>query len=155
MSTLKIGAPAPDFALPDQDGVIRTLREFQGRKLALFFYPRANTPGCTTQACAMRDARDDLHARGVHVLGVSPDTSERQGTFAAKFSFGYPLLADTERTMAEAYGVWGEKTVRGKKTMGIIRSAFLIDEKGVLRGAWLKISPKDTVPTLLAALDGQ
>ena len=106
------------------------LSDFAGRKLLVYFYPEADTPGCTTQSCAVRDAREDLSTLGVDVVGISPDVPEDQMKFDPKFGLGFPLLADTDHSVAEAYDVWGEKMNYGKKYMGIIRSSFLIDEKG-------------------------
>ena len=107
------------------------LSDFRGRKVLLYFYPKADTPGCTTQSCAVRDARQDFSKLSVAALGISPDTPEDQKKFDLKFSLGFPLLADTDHATAEAYGVWGEKNNYGKKSMGIIRSSFLIDERGI------------------------
>lgn len=148
---LEEGQPAPAFDLPDQDGNSVTLAAQKGHKTLVYFYPKADTPGCTKQSCGLRDI---LHTVGTtEVLGVSPDTSEKQKKFDQKYSLGFPLLADTEHEMAEAYGVWGEKSMYGKTYMGITRSAFLIDENGVLEKVWYKISPDDTPKNLLNALN--
>ena len=151
--TLKAGQPAPDFALSDQDGKIVKLSGFRGRKVLLYFYPAADTPGCTTQSCAVRDARQDMKKLNVDVLGLSPDTTEKQKKFDVKFTLGFPLLADTDHGVAEAYGVWGEKTNYGKTYMGIIRSSFLIDENGKVQRAWYKVKPDETVPKAREALE--
>ena len=125
---LEPGDPAPPFSLLDQAGETVSLSDFAGRKLLVYFYPEADTPGCTTQSCAVRDARDDLSSLGVDVVGISPDVPEDQRKFDEKFGLGFPLLADTDHAIADAYGVWGEKMNYGKTYMGIIRSSFLIDE---------------------------
>jgi len=152
MTRLKAGDKAPNFRLKDQDGSIVKLSDYKGRKLLVYFYPRASTPGCTTQSCNVRDARGDFDGLGVDVVGVSPDAPDKQRKFDDKFELGFPLLADEDHAMAEAYGVWGEKSLYGRKFMGIIRSSFLIDEKGKLLGAWYKVSPKNTVPEAMKLL---
>ena len=151
---LKPGDPAPSFSLLDQAGETVKLSDFAGRKLLVYFYPEADTPGCTTQSCAVRDARQDLSSLGVDVVGISPDTPEAQSKFDRKFGLGFPLLADTDHAVADAFDVWGEKTNYGKTYMGIIRSSFLIGEDGRIEHAWYKVSPKDTVPKARAALTG-
>ena len=151
--TLSPGQPAPGFSLSDQDGNVVKLSDFKGRKVLLYFYPKADTPGCTTQSCAVRDARQEMKNLKVDVLGLSPDAPADQKKFDAKYSLGFPLLADTDHAVAEAYGAWGEKTNYGKTYMGIIRSAFLIDEKGKVQRAWYKVKPEDTVPKAKEALE--
>jgi peroxiredoxin Q/BCP len=153
MSTLEAGDRAPAFSLKDQDGKARRLSEFKGQKVVLYFYPKADTPGCTTQSCALRDAEPDLAQLDAVVIGVSPDTPERQKKFDDKYDLGFTLLADTEHEVAEKYGVWGEKINYGRKYMGIIRSAFVIDEQGKIAAAFYKVSPKDTVPKATKALE--
>jgi peroxiredoxin Q/BCP len=150
--TLRPGDPAPDFALPDQHGNTVGLSDFRGRRVVVYFYPKADTPGCTTQACSLRDASDDLEKAGAAVLGVSPDKPAAQGRFDEKYGLGFPLLSDPDHAVAEAYGAWGERSMYGKTYMGIIRSAFVIDEDGRITEAFYKVSPKDTVPKALAAL---
>jgi peroxiredoxin Q/BCP len=152
MAQLKVGDKAPAFSLQDQQGKTVTLSGFKGRKLLIYFYPKASTPGCTVQSCNVRDAKRDFTKKGVAVVGVSPDKPSAQKKFDDKYELGFPLLADAEHAIAEAYGVWGEKSMYGKKYFGIIRSSFLIDEKGKVAGAWYKVSPADTVPEALAAL---
>ena len=153
MAQPDIGDKAPAFTLLDQNGKKVKLSDFKGRKLLLYFYPKADTPGCTKQACNVRDAREDLTTAGVAAVGISPDPPAKQQKFDTKHGLGFPLLADEDHKVAEAYGAWGEKSMYGKKYMGIIRSAFLIDEKGKIAAAWYKVSPKDTVPNALAALE--
>jgi thioredoxin-dependent peroxiredoxin len=152
VTELTIGDLAPDFALPDQRGVTVTLKGFRGRKVFVYFYPKADTPGCTTQSCAVRDSRSDFDGLDVDVVGISPSPVSAQARFDTKFSLGFPLLSDPDHKVADAYGAWGEKSLYGKKYLGIVRSSFLIDEEGRVAGAWYKVSPKDTVPKALAAL---
>ena len=147
------GRKAPDFSLADQNGKTVKLSDFRGRKVLLYFYPKADTPGCTTQSCAVRDARQDFKNLKVETLGLSPDTPEDQKKFDVKYSLGFPLLADTNHATAEAYGVWGEKTSYGKTSMGIIRSSFLVDEKGLILRAWYAVKPDETVPKAKEALE--
>jgi peroxiredoxin Q/BCP len=143
MAQLKVGDKAPAFSLEDQQGKTVKLADFKGSKLLVYFYPKASTPGCTVQSCNVRDARRDFE-EGVAVV-AEPDKPSAQRKFDDKYGLGFPLLADTEHAMAEAYGVWGEKSMYGKKYFGIIRSSFLIDEKG-RSPAPGKVSPADTVP---------
>lgn len=144
------GMKAPAISLPDQHGNTVTLRTFRGRRVMIFFYPKANTPGCTQQACGLRDVVAQVGDTAI--IGISPDRPAAQAKFDEKYGLGYPLLADTEHTVAEAYGVWKEKSLYGKKYMGIERSAFLIGADGKVEHAWYKISPKDTPLRLLEAL---
>jgi thioredoxin-dependent peroxiredoxin len=154
VSILEPGDPAPPFELLDQESNPVSLSDFAGGKLLVYFYPKADTPGCTTQSCAVRDALPDLTEAKTAAVGISPDPPQKQGKFDRKHELGFPLLADTEHTVSEAYGVWGEKSMYGKKYMGITRSAFLIDEEGRIQNAWYKVSPADTVPKVLAAVNG-
>lgn len=147
---LEVGVKAPAFTLVDQAGAKTKLSGLKGRKVLVYFYPKADTPGCTTQACGLRDILGEIGDTAV--LGISPDDPDRQKRFDDKYSLGFPLLSDPDHAVAEAYGVWGEKSMYGRKYMGIIRSAFLIDEKGRVCETWYKISPKDTPTKLLKAL---
>jgi peroxiredoxin Q/BCP len=150
--SLKAGDPAPDFTLSDQhDNTVR-LSDFRGRKVIVYFYPRADTPGCTTQSCGLRDVADQIG--DTVIIGISPDKPAAQKKFDTKYGLGFALLADEDHGVAEAYGAWGEKSMYGKKYMGIVRSAFLVDEQGNVEQAWPKISPKDTPTNLLKALAG-
>ncbi|MDP2289782.1 MAG: thioredoxin-dependent thiol peroxidase [Actinomycetota bacterium] len=147
---LGTGSTAPDFALLDQHGHTVSLSSLRGRRVLVFFYPRASTPGCTQQACGLRDVAEQVGDTAI--VGISPDTPAAQKKFDDKYTLGFPLLADTEHTVAEAYGVWAEKTNYGKKYMGIVRSAFLVGADGLVEHAWYKISPADTPKKLLEAL---
>jgi len=149
---LKAGDPAPDFALEDQHGNTVKLPDFRGRKVLVYFFPRADTPGCTQQSCGLRDVRDQIGDTAI--VGISPDKPAAQKKFDTKYGLGFTLLADEDHAVAEAFGAWGEKSMYGKKYMGIVRSAFLIDENGKIEQAWPKISPKDTPTNLLKALAG-
>jgi peroxiredoxin Q/BCP len=149
---LKPGDKAPGFKLLDQDGGQVELSDFKGGKLLVYFYPRADTPGCTRQACSIRDNRPDLTGLDLAAVGISPDKPEKLKRFDQKHDLRFPLLSDPDRAVAGAYGAFGEKKSRGKVTKGIIRSSFLIDEKGEILGAWYKVKPEDTVPKALAAL---
>jgi peroxiredoxin Q/BCP len=154
MTQLKPGDKAPNFNLQNQDGEKVKLGDFKGQKLLIYFYPRANTPGCTTQSCAVSEARPTLKKKKIGAVGVSPDTPDKQLKFDEKFSLGFPLLCDTDFKVAKAYGAFGTKKSFGKVREGIIRSSFLIDEKGKIIDAWYKVKPDDTVPQALEAAGG-
>jgi thioredoxin-dependent peroxiredoxin len=149
---LAAGDAAPPFALLDQHGNELKLEDFKGRTLLLYFYPAADTPGCTTQSCSIRDAAPDLTSAGVEAVGISPDTPEDQLKFDQKYDLGFPLLSDPDHAVAEAYGAWGEQTYYGKTYEGIIRSSFLIDGDGRIIKSFYKVKPADTVPKAQAAL---
>jgi peroxiredoxin Q/BCP len=136
------GDTAPDFTLPSDDGSQVTLTDFRGKRVVLYFYPKDNTSGCTTQACDLRDAWPTIDARGAVVLGVSPDPISSHVKFRDKHGLNFPLLADEDHQVAEAYGVWKEKSMYGKKYWGIERSTFLIDENGVVVEVWRKVRAK-------------
>jgi peroxiredoxin Q/BCP len=146
---LKTGSKAPKIELLDQDGKSFSLAKMGKKKVLVYFYPKADTPGCTTQSCGLRDILGDIGRTAV--VGISPDTPAKQKKFDDKYELGFPLLADTEHTVAEAYKVWKEKSMYGRKYMGIERSAFLIQD-GIILEAWYKISPADTPKNLLKAL---
>ena len=148
---LEKGSLAPLFTLKDHEGKAVSLQDFKGRKVLVYFYPKADTPGCTKQACALRDAWQQLKTAGVTVLGISPDTVAQQKKFADKFGLNFALLADDDHAVAEAYDVWVEKSMYGKTYFGVLRSSFLIGEDGKVIEAWYKISPEDTAPKALAA----
>ena len=151
-ATPQEGKQAPAFTLLDQNEETVQLSKLTGRKVLVYFYPKADTPGCTTQSCELRDIAGDIGDTAI--VGISPDAPEKLKKFDEKHSLGFTLLSDPDHVTAEAYGVWGEKVNYGRKYMGIIRSAFLIDEKGKVQEAWPKISPKATPKKLLKALGG-
>jgi thioredoxin-dependent peroxiredoxin len=147
---LQPGDEAPDFTLLDQEGDEVRLADMRGRKVLVYFYPKADTPGCTAQACGLRDVADQIG--DTVVLGISPDSPERQKRFDDKYGLGFGLLSDTDHAVAGAYGAWGRKKLYGREYDGVIRSAFLVDGDGRIEQAWPKISPKDTPKNLLKAL---
>ena len=148
---LSVNDKAPTFTLKDQSGHDVKLSGYKGRKVLVYFYPKADTPGCTTQACGLRDILGDIGDTAV--VGISPDAPSKQAKFDQKYGLGFPLLADEDHAVAEAYAVWNEKSMYGRKYMGIERSAFLIDEKGKLAQVWYKVSPKDTPKLLLESIN--
>jgi peroxiredoxin Q/BCP len=152
MAHLKAGDKAPDFVLINQSGEEIKLSDFKGRKMLVYFYPKADTSGCTKQACSIRDANPDLSSLGIAALGISPDKPTKQKQFDDKYGLGFPLLSDPDHQVAKAYGAWGEKKMYGKSYEGIIRSSFLIDEEGNVIQAWYKVKPLDTVPKAREAL---
>jgi len=150
--TLRPGDAAPGFTLLDQSGNRVSLSDFAGRKVLVYFYPRAETSGCTKQACALRDVADEVGDTAI--VGISPDPPARLARFDEKHGLGFTLLSDADHAVAEAYGAWGEKSMYGKRYQGVIRSAYLVGEEGTVVAAWPKVSPKDTAPKLLKALAG-
>jgi peroxiredoxin Q/BCP len=146
------GDQAPDFTLPDQDGEDVTLSKLRGHPVVLYFYPKADTPGCTTQACGIRDHRADYEQAGAKIVGVSPDTVTAQKKFAQKFNLDFTLLADENHEIAELYGTWGEKKMYGKTYMGVQRATFIIDPEGKVAHVIPKASPKTHDDVVLAAL---
>jgi thioredoxin-dependent peroxiredoxin len=150
MSTPQPGKAAPAFTLPDQNEQKLTLSKLKGRRVLVYFYPKADTPGCTVQACALRDIADQIG--DTVVIGISPDKSARLKKFDDKYELGFTLLSDEDHAIAEKYGVWVEKKNYGKTYMGVQRSAFLVGADGKIEQSWPKISPKDTPTNLLASL---
>ena len=154
MTTLTIGDAAPPFALPDQHGRTVNLEDFRGRKLLVYFYPEADTPGCTTQSCDVRDHRQAFADLGVDVVGISPDEPAAQLAFDEKYGLGFPLLSDPDHAVSQAWGTWGEKKNYGRTYIGMIRSSFLVDEQGRIETAWYRVQAAKTVPKATAALQG-
>ena len=148
----QVGTPAPDFELKADDGSTVRLSGLRGQRVVLYFYPKDDTPGCTTQACGFRDNYVTIQEQNAVVLGISPDGEKSHARFKTKFNLPFKLLADTETTVAQAYGVWREKSMYGKTYMGIIRSHFLIDETGKIADVQYSVSPDDSVQNALVAL---
>jgi peroxiredoxin Q/BCP len=146
------GDAAPDFTLPDQNGDEVTLSDLRGETVVVYFYPRADTPGCTTQACGIRDRGADYAAAGARVIGISPDEVGALEKFAGKYDLDFTLLADPDHAVAEAYGAWGEKSMYGKKYMGVLRSTFIVDPEGMIARAFPKVQPKKHDALILKAL---
>jgi len=147
---LKVGDKAPAISLLDQHEQKVSLKDFAKQKVLVYFYPKADTPGCTEQSCLLRDVRKSIGKTAI--IGISPDDSAKQLKFDKEFELGFTLLADTENVVAKSFKVWQKKSMYGREYMGIVRSAFLIDEHGKIEQAWYKISPKDTPKNLLKAL---
>jgi peroxiredoxin Q/BCP len=146
------GRPAPDFTLPDQHGDPVSLGKLRGSWVVVYFYPRADTPGCTTQACSIRDRSDDYEAAGARVLGISPDPIAAVEKFSQKHSLRFTLLADEAHSVAEDWGVWAEKSMYGKKYWGVLRATFIVDPKGMVAKVFPKVSPKTHDEQVLGAL---
>ncbi len=147
---LKVGDKAPAIELLDQNGKTVSLAKLGKKKVLVYFYPKADTPGCTTQSCGLRDIKDDIGRTAI--IGISPDKPEKLKKFDDKYELGFTLLSDLEHTVSLAYKVWKKKSMYGREYMGVERSAFLIDANGIIQEAWYKISPKDTPLNLLKAL---
>jgi peroxiredoxin Q/BCP len=138
---IKIGNKAPTFSLPDQDGMIRSLSDYKGKKVLLYFYPKDDTPGCTTEACNFRDGYKDFQNMGLVILGVSADSVKSHKKFAEKFKLPFPLLSDEDKKVCEVYGVWQKKKFMGCEYMGIVRNSFLIDEEGKIAKIYESVKP--------------
>lgn len=152
MSTLNIGDMAPDFTLDDDAGQQVTLSALRGQKVVIYFYPKDDTPGCTTQACGFRDNYDTIMNAGAIVLGISPDDVKSHAKFKQKFNLPFPLLADVDHAVCEAYGVWGEKSMYGKKYMGVTRSHVVVGPDGRLVDVQIKVGPEDSVQRALTQI---
>jgi peroxiredoxin Q/BCP len=151
---LEVGDQAPDFELRDQNGEGVKLSDLTGQTVILYFYPRADTPGCTTQACGVRDRSDEYEKAGARVIGISPDEVEDIAKFAGKYDLGFTLLADPDHAVAEKYGAWGEKSMYGKKYMGVLRSTFIVGPDGKIAKVFPKVQPKKHDKLVLEALAG-
>ena len=150
--TVNVGDTAPDFSATTDTGTTLRLSDLRGKRVVLYFYPKDDTPGCTTQSCGFRDAYPLIEEKNAVVLGVSPDGQKSHQKFKTKFDLPFTLLVDADHAIAAAYGVWGEKSMMGKTYMGIIRSHFVIDEQGRVADAQVKVSPTDSVERAIAAL---
>ncbi len=151
--TLNIGDPAPDFSLPDAQGNLVNLADLRGRRVVLYFYPRDNTPGCTKEACAFRDAYSEFEGRDIVVLGVSTDDAKSHEKFATKFNLPFPLLVDADGKVATAYESYGPKKFMGKEYIGITRNTFVIDSEGKIEKIYKKVKPEAHIQQLLEDLD--
>ncbi len=150
MNTLKAGDKVPEFTSKDQDGNQVSLSDYKGKKLIVFFYPRANTPGCTAEACNLRDNYAELQAQGYELLGVSEDSEKKQANFRNKYEFPFPLLADEDHMVIETFGVWGPKKFMGKEYDGLHRMTFLINEEGIIDRVIEKVKTKDHAAQILS-----
>jgi peroxiredoxin Q/BCP len=153
MTTLSVGDKAPDFSGLNQNGETVSLSGFEGKKLILYFYPKDNTPGCTAESCNLNDNYQMWLTKGYEVVGVSPDNVSSHKKFADKFQFGFNLLADTEKEILQAFGVWGEKSMYGKSYMGVIRTTFVINEAGIIVEKFEKVDTKNHTDQIIKALD--
>lgn len=149
MTTLKAGDKAPNFEAKDQDGNTISLNDYKGKKLVVFFYPKASTPGCTTEACNLRDNYQRFQALNYEILGVSADSAKRQSNFKTKNEFPFPLLADEDKKVIEAFGVWGPKKFMGREYEGIHRTTFIIDENGIIEEVISKVKTKEHTSQIL------
>ena len=146
------GFPAPDFSLPDENGTIRSLSDFKGRTVVLYFYPKDDTPGCTTEACEFRDAYAEYEKAGIIILGVSPDAPNSHVNFKSKYSLPFPLLADVDHAICLAYGVWGRKKYMGREYDGVFRTTFLIGPDGTIRKVFEGVKPAGHAAEVLSTL---
>jgi peroxiredoxin Q/BCP len=151
---VKEGTNAPAFKTTDANGETVNLKDFRGKKVVLYFYPKDDTPGCTKEACSFRDAFSKFKKQGITILGVSPDSEKSHQKFATKYKLPFTLLADTDHSIADAYGVYGEKKFMGRTYMGIHRTTFLIDEKGKIKKVFEKVKPEDHADEVLGAFSG-
>lgn len=152
MTELRVGDPAPDFTALTDAGNTVSLADFRGKRVVLYFYPKDDTPGCTKQACSFRDSYAEIEERNAVVLGVSPDGQKAHQKFKTKYDLPFTLLVDEDHAISEAYGVWVEKSMYGKKYMGVARSHFVIDEEGKLVGVHYNVKPEESLPEALAVL---
>jgi len=149
MTTLKTGDKAPNFTSKDQDGNVISINDYKGKKLVLFFYPKASTPGCTVEACNLRDNYERFQSLGYDILGVSADSAKRQSNFKNKYNFPYPLLADEDKSVINAFEVWGPKKFMGREYDGIHRTTFVIDENGTIEDVITKVKTKEHTSQIL------
>ena len=149
MNTLKVGDKAPNFETKDNQGIVRKLSDYKGKKLVVFFYPKASTPGCTAEACNLRDNYQTFQAQGYEILGVSADSEKRQQNFVTKYELPFPLLADEDHSVINGFGVWGPKKFMGREYDGIHRTTFVIDGEGVIEEVISKVKTKDHAAQIL------
>ena len=150
---LEVGIKAPEFTLPDKNGNMVSLSDFLGKKVVLYFYPKDNTPGCTRQACAFALKNKEIEIKNAVVIGISKDSENSHLNFATKYNLPFVLLSDTELSAIQAYGVWQEKKLYGKVSMGVVRTTFLIDEQGVIQAIMSKVKPNTNADEILALLE--
>jgi len=155
MSYLNIGDKAPDFKVADQDGKQVSLADFAGKKIIIYFYPKADTPGCTTESCNLRDNYEDLMGKGFEIIGVSPDTQQKQKKFVEKYYLPFTLLADENKEVIKAYGAWGLKKLYGREYEGLLRTTYVIDEKGEIEQVFTKVKTKDHTAQILQAMESK
>ena len=153
MTPLSEGQPAPHFEGKDQNGKTIKLSDYLGKKVILYFYPKDNTPGCTAEACNLRDNNTELLSRGFAIIGVSPDNEKSHQGFASKLSLPFPLIADPEKKILTAYGAWGEKMMYGKAVTGVLRTTFIIDEKGIITRIIKKVDTKEHASQILKSVE--
>lgn len=153
MAYLKVEDKAPDFNVVNQDGEMVKLSDFKGRKVILYFYPKADTPGCTAESCNLRDNYDDLLNKGYKIIGVSPDTQEKQKKFTEKYNLPFSLLADVDKEVIKAYGAWGIKKMYGKEYEDLLRTTYVIDEEGKIEQVFTKVKTKDHAAQILEAMN--
>jgi thioredoxin-dependent peroxiredoxin len=153
MSVLSPGDTAPDFTLSEWGGGTRSLHDLRGKKVILFFYPKDDTPGCTKEACGFRDSYEEYQGVNAEILGISPDSVKSHDKFAAKYNLPFPLLADPDHQVSEAYGAWGQKSLYGKKYLGMLRTTYLINGDGVVEKVWSKVKPNGHATEVLAAVN--
>ncbi|HBR52833.1 MAG TPA: thioredoxin-dependent thiol peroxidase [Flavobacteriaceae bacterium] len=151
MKILKVGEKVPNFTVNDETGTPRSLSDYKGKKLVVFFYPKANTPGCTAEACDLRDHYNELQDAGYELLGVSADSERKQANFKNKYDFPFPLLADEDKEVINAFGVWGPKKFMGREYDGIHRKTFIVDENGIVSRVIDKVKTKDHAAQILEA----
>lgn len=150
MTDLKVGDKAPNFSATDEQGITRSLSDYKGKKLVVFFYPKASTPGCTAEACNLNENFERFQSQGYEILGVSADSAKKQSNFKEKYGFRYPLLADEDKSVIKAFGVWGPKKFMGREYDGIHRTTFVIDEEGVIEDVISKVKTKDHSSQILS-----
>jgi peroxiredoxin Q/BCP len=155
MNLLETGAKAPDFSTTDQNGKKVSLKDYRGRKVVLYFYPKDDTPGCTKEACAFRDSFGKFKTLGIEILGVSVDSEKSHKSFAEKYALPFTLLADPDKKIVQAYGAWGEKALYGKKYMGTHRVTYLIDESGRIASVFPKVKPEEHADEILKTVAGK